>query len=186
MEITLLRHGKPIIPSLAKLSAGSFHQWVKLYDSAGLSASSKPTNQVVIHAANCSAVVCSELPRSIESAKALNIKDITLSSSLFNEAGLPIANWQHLKLSPKIWAVFFRVLWLLGYSNNSESYNEAKARSLESATKLTELAEEHKNVLFVGHGVYNRLVSKQLIAAGWSVSKKPSSKHWGFSVYKKT
>jgi len=186
MEITLLRHGKPTIPSLAKLSAYSFRQWVKLYNSAGLSHSSKPTNEAIIHAEDCNAIVCSALPRSIESAKALKIKDITLSSPQFNEAGLPIASWQRLKLPPKFWAVFFRVLWLFGYSNSSESYKEAKARASESAAKLSELAEEYKYVLFVGHGVYNRLLSKQLIAAGWSGSKKPSSKHWGFSVYKKT
>ena len=99
---------------------------------------------------------------------------------------LPVASWQRLKLSPKFWAVFFRALWLFGYSNSSESYKEAKARATESAAKLAELAEEYKEVLFVGHGVYNRLLSKQLIATGWSGSKEPSSKYWGFSVYKKT
>lgn len=184
MEITLLRHGKPNIPSLAKLSAFSFHQWVQLYNSAGLSPSSKPTNEAISHAAKCNAVVCSELPRSIESANALNIKNITLSSPLFNEAGLPIANWRHLKLSPGFWAVFFRTLWLFGYSNDSESYNEAKTRASESVNKLIELANEHESVLFVGHGVYNQLLSKKLKAAGWSGSYNPGSKHWSFSVYK--
>jgi len=48
----------------------------------------------------CNAVVCSALPRSIESVKAFHNKNTVLSDPIFNEAGLPVANWQVMKLSP--------------------------------------------------------------------------------------
>ena len=184
MEIILLRHGKPIMPSLEKIKAFSFRQWVETYDSSELCLSSKPNKTTTTRAKKCGSVVCSDLMRSIQSAEALNIKNITLSESQFNEAGLPSANWGILKLSPKTWAVIFRTLWLFGYSNNSESYKEAKIRASDSANKLIDLAKEHGSVLFVGHGIYNRLLAKKLKSLGWSGPSNPGTKHWSFGVYK--
>lgn len=183
MEITLLRHGKPVIPSLEKLSASAFIEWVQEYNASGLCPSSDPTTQALTCAKECNAIVCSDLPRSIESAKALDAGNVVLSHAVFNEAGLPIANWYTLKLSPKIWAVTFRVLWLLGYSRNSESFKEAKKRAREAVQRLMELANEYEGVLFVGHGVYNRMLANELRRLGWSGPKNPGSKHWSMGVY---
>ena len=184
MEIIILRHGKPIIPSLSKISPLEFSEWVNTYNSAGLSPSSKPTVDVINISKKCNAFVCSELPRSIESANALEINEITLKSALFNEAGLPVSNLRFPLLSPKAWAVIFRILWVFGYSKNSESFSEAKVRAAESADKLKELAYEKSVVLFVGHGVYNRMIAKELNASGWSGPKNPGTKHWSYGVYK--
>ena len=183
MEITLIRHGKPQIPSLNRLTASAFSDWVREYDASGLCSSSKPAAHIVNHARACQAVVCSDLPRSIESANALGLGEGILSSPLFKEAGLPVADWRRLKLSPRLWAVMFRVFWLFGYSRNSESFKEAKIRGTEAVKTLIELAREHESVLFVGHGVYNRILANQLRESGWSGPKSPDSKHWGMSVY---
>lgn len=185
MKIVILRHGKPVTPSLRKLSASEFSGWVREYNAAGLCPTSKPTSQSKECANKCNAVVCSALRRSIESAKALNNKGIVLSDSIFNEAGLPVANWKVIKLSPKIWAVAFRILWLLGYSRNSESFKEAKSRASEAVAKLSEIALEYESVLFVGHGVYNRILSNELRQHGWSGPKSPGSNHWEFGVYER-
>ena len=183
MEIILLRHGKPNIPQLKKIKALSFKKWVESYNSSGICPTSIPNQNTLSIAQKCNAVVCSELLRSKESAKALKAKNITLSHHQFNEAGLPSANWSSLKLSPSYWAVIFRIMWFFGYSNNSESYKEAKIRAEISAQKLIELAKEHKSVLFVGHGIYNKLLSKQLRLLGWSGPSNPGSKHWSFGIY---
>ncbi|MEJ1368984.1 MAG: hypothetical protein RPU35_12395 [Candidatus Sedimenticola sp. (ex Thyasira tokunagai)] len=108
---------------------------------------------------------------------------IVLSDSIFNEAGLPTANWQAIKLSPKIWAVAFRILWLLGYSKSSESFREAKLRASEAVERLIEIALESESVVFVGHGVYNRILANELRSRGWSGPKNPGSKYWAFGVY---
>ena len=183
MEIILLRHGKPVLPELRKMNAVSFREWVRMYNEAGLCASSTPSQEAIRKSKNCNAVVCSSLPRSIESAKTLSKNEITLSSELFNEAGLPISNWQVFKLSPKAWAILFRAMWLFGYSNNSESFKQAKCRAQRSVQILQALALEHESVLFVGHGIYNRLIAKELRANGWTGPGKPGSKHWSFSSY---
>ncbi|MEJ1356949.1 MAG: histidine phosphatase family protein [Candidatus Sedimenticola sp. (ex Thyasira tokunagai)] len=183
MKIVILRHGKPVIPSLKKLSASSFSKWVSEYNASGLCSTSKPTEQAQYCANECNAIVCSELPRSIESAKKLKNGRIVLSDSIFNEAGLPTANWQAIKLSPKIWAVAFRILWLLGYSKSSESFREAKLRASEAVERLIEIALESESVVFVGHGVYNRILANELRSRGWSGPKNPGSKYWAFGVY---
>jgi broad specificity phosphatase PhoE len=183
MKIVILRHGKPVTPSLEKISASAFADWVHEYNAAGLCQESEPTEHAKKCADECNAIVCSTLPRSIESANALCNKRIVLSDPIFNEAGLPVANWQVLKLTPKIWAVVFRILWLLGYSRNSESLKEAKSRASEAVEKLADLAQEYESVLFVGHGVYNRMLANELRRRGWVGSNNPGSNHWTFGVY---
>lgn len=184
MEIILIRHGKPIIPSLRKISPFMFNEWVGSYNASGLCSTSLPTEESLKIASKCKVIVCSELPRSIESAKALDENKITLKSSIFNEAGLPIPSWRFPSLSPKAWAVFFRILWFFGYSRNSESFKEAKSRAAKAANILKELAEVNTSVLFVGHGVYNRIVANELNATGWVGPKSPGSKDWSHGVYK--
>lgn len=184
MEITLLRHGKPDIPSLKRLNASAFKQWIQDYNASALSTSSKPPHEALALSSDSKAIVCSKLQRSIDSANTLETGEFFLSSSIFNEAGLPSANWYSLKLSPKFWAVFFRILWLLGYSRNSESFSEAKNRAVDAAKILTELANEYEKVIFVGHGVFNRILANELRKTGWAGPRNPGTKHWDFGVYK--
>ncbi len=184
MEIILIRHGKPIIPSLKRINPSVFSKWVNAYNISGLCSTSKPSEEAVTIAGKCNAIVCSALPRSIESAKSLKIEAVTLTSSKFNEAGLPIASWHFPKLSPKAWALIFRVSWFFGYSRNSESFKEAKVRASEAADILKELAKTKTSVLFIGHGVYNRMVANELRSTGWSGPKNPGSKYWSYGVYK--
>ena len=123
------------------------------------------------------------LQRSIDSAKALNAEKRMLSEKQFIEAGLPSANWGFIKLSPNTWVVIFRALWFLGYSNNSESLKEAKQRAKLATEELIQLAKKHQKVLFVGHGIFNRLLVNELKKQGWSGSKRARSTYWGFEVY---
>ena len=185
MKITLLRHGKPNAPSLEKLSAADFRGWVREYNDSGLDLASEPTHEALACAEDCNAIVCSNLPRSIDSGNALNPEKVILKDSIFNEAGLPTANWHKPNLSPKLWAVFFRVLWLFGYSRDSESFKEAKYRAVKAVEVLMGLADEHSKVVFVGHGVYDRILANELRRSGWVGPKNPGSKHWSYGVYKR-
>jgi len=183
MKIIILRHGKPVTPSLSRLSASAFSDGVKEYNAAGLCPTSKPTEHARNCANKCHAIVCSDLRRSIESAKSLKNASIILSDSVFNEVDLPVAHWQTIKLSPSIWLVTFRALWFLGYTRTTESFIDAKSRASEAVKKLTEIAIEHKSVLFVGHGVFNKILANELRLSGWSGPKNPGGKHWSFGVY---
>jgi broad specificity phosphatase PhoE len=167
------------------MTASEFIHWVALYDQSKVSINTLPLPSSVTYANNCDAIICSGLQRSIDSATILNGEKIVLCDALFKEAGLPSAGWKIIKMSPKAWSVLFRVLWLLGYSNHSESIKEVKIRAALATDKLIELATQHHKVLFVGHGIFNRFLVKELIKRGWSGAKSPQSEYWAGDLYKK-
>jgi len=185
MKIVLIRHGKVNYPPLAIISAATFSNWLTAYNNNELDKSSTPTDEVLEIVLKTKAVVCSELIRSHDSAKELGVKNVTYSNSIFNEAGLPTANWRFPPLSVRIWAILFRLLWLVGYSENSESLSETRIRAMKAIEKLIDLATIHGSVAFIGHGIFNRMLANRLLEAGWAGPKKPSSEYWGFGVYEK-
>ncbi|WP_025564581.1 histidine phosphatase family protein [Psychromonas sp. SP041] len=186
MQITIIRHGKPDPISEHPMTATEFTYWITFYDQSKVSLNTSPLPSSVTHANNCNAIICSRLQRSIDSASILNAGKIVLCDDLFIEAGLPSASWHTFKMTPKFWAICFRVLWLLGYSHHSESIKEVKARAALATDKLIELATQHHKVLFVGHGIFNRFLVKELIRRGWSGAKSPQSEYWAGDLYKKS
>lgn len=183
MEIVLIRHGKPKIDTSGKVGASDFGKWVVEYDRAGIGTEHKPTTEAIERAERCSFIVCSTLPRSIESAKALDIEDLDIISPLFRECEMPYANWKYPKLSIMSWSVLFRILQLAGYSSNAESYKSIKKRTEKCASQLSALSKEHDSVLYVGHGTIIWFIHKQLIRMGWLGPHKAVKKHWEFGVY---
>ncbi len=108
-----------------------------------------------------------------------------MQSELFSEAGLPYANHNILILPPNVWAALFRLYWALGYCSNAESRKQAQARANEAAEKLIQLTKSHRDIVYIGHGIFNRLVVRALLNNGWQGSRKPASTHFGYTVYLK-
>lgn len=183
MEIVLIRHGKPKIDISGNMSAADFGKRVADYDRAGIDAGHRPANDACERAQKCLFIVCSTLPRSIESARALNIENPNMISYLFRECEMPCANWKYPKLSGTSWSVLFRILQLAGYSSNTESRKAIKNRTKECADRLVKLSREHGSVLFVGHGTIIWFIHRQLLRAGWSGPQKSVKKYWEFGVY---
>lgn len=184
MEIVLIRHGMPQIEADRRLSGAAFGRWVSAYNEAGIDAASVPSEEAVAQAKSCAFVVCSSLPRSSQSAKALGVHDVGACESMFREMEMPYANARFPRLSPGTWAVIFRLLWLLGYSANAESFRDARERSRQCAERLARLASEHGKVLFVGHGSLSWLVSRYLKRMGWAGPRKAPRRYWEFGVYR--
>jgi len=95
VEIVLIRHGKPKIDLSGKMSASSFGGRVASYDQSGIDTEHQPTAEAYKRAKQCEFIVCSTLPRSIESAWALNIETPDIISSLFRQCEMPYANWKY-------------------------------------------------------------------------------------------
>ena len=183
MKIVLLRHGKPDIPRFGKLRASELHRWIDAYNSAGIMKVHQPSREAIEISHKCNAVVCSDLPRSVESAVALRIRQINHIDPLFREMGLPYPHWPSPKLPPNIWAALFRFLWFFGYSSHAESIRAAKRRAASGVDKLKELAYQNDSVLLVGHGFVNRYISKSLLSSSWHGPASPGKKYWEFGVY---
>jgi broad specificity phosphatase PhoE len=185
VKIVLMRHGRPELRAELPIYAREFKGWVSRYDHAPLARDSTPTGEAISFARAASTVFCSSLLRSSMSAEMLN-KNATLNADEgLVEAGIPYSEWGVIKLPPKYWAVLFRLFWFLGYSNHSESYSDAKSRAILAAAKLAHHSEVSGPVLYVGHGIFNRLVAKELKKLGWSGPGNISSNYWGCSVYRK-
>jgi broad specificity phosphatase PhoE len=183
LEIVLIRHGKPQIDTTGIVSPAEFGRWVAEYDMAGIDKNHIPTERAIQKAADCTFIVCSHLPRSIESAEFLNIPEPGLISPLFRECEMPYSNWQYPKLPKIVWPVLFRLFQMTAYSANSGSYKEMRKRSHDCAIQLTAFARNHGSVLFVGHGVLIWLIHQHLLEMGWSGPKKSPKSHWEFGEY---
>ena len=183
MEIVLIRHGKPKIDISRKMSASDFGKRIADYDRFGIDTEHKPTNETCERVKKCLFIVCSTLPRSIESAQALNIENPDMISHLFRECEMPYADWKYPALTGTSWAILFRILQLAGYTSNTESYKAIKYRAKECAEQLMKLSKKHESVLFVGHGAIIWFIHKQLLRMGWSGPQKSVKKYWEFGVY---
>jgi broad specificity phosphatase PhoE len=78
-----------------------------------------------------------------------------------------------------------RFLWLFGLSENGESRTHAKSRAKLAAARLAELAEEHEDVLLVGHDCINHLIARELRNNGWNGPAKPGDGFWEYGIYER-
>lgn len=185
MRIVLLRHGKPDLPPFGKLTASEMHGWIASYDAAGIVPGAAPMARAAEIAATCNAIVASDLPRAVSSAKALSVSRLVTIDPVFRESGLPHAEWKGLRLPPKVWRALFRMLWFGGYASHAESIASSRLRAKDAADKLRKLAAEHESVLLVGHGMMNGFIARELLSSGWCGPRNPGSNHWQFGIFQK-
>lgn len=181
MQITILRHGEPDFDWQRGVKGSDMGVIISAYDASGIIGNPPDESLGLVAVHNC--IVCSDLVRSIQSAKALGADSIHESSSLFSEMNLPCFDKVQIKLPLKAWAVILRLLWYVGFSKNTESLSEAKTRAKEAAQKLIALAGEHQSVLLVGHGFLNHYVVKELRRRNWAGPHNAGKQYWEYGTY---
>jgi len=186
MRITLIRHGKPMCELKGKARAREIRDIISKYDMAGIAG--EPSEEIKAKVQQYNVAVCSDLFRSIDSAKKLGIKEIYLKDPIFREVALPHFDNGSLKMSINSWIAVYRILCLFGFSINGESLSIAKKRAKIAAIKLIEIAHNYENVLLVGHGFTNYFIAKELLARKWQGPKHPGRYYWEYGdyVYKET
>lgn len=183
MKIILMRHGKPVLANTGWVTPVEMEQWIEHYNFAEVEADGVPPTSLIL-ASSAACVVASTSRRALSTVHALG-HTVCIADTVFCEAQLPFTLWRFPRLPPFVWAAFFRLLWFLGYSRDSESVEVAKARAKAATHQLIALADTggQSPVLLVGHGIMNRLIAKELIALGWSGISQQESKYWRASVY---
>ncbi|MEN8135120.1 MAG: histidine phosphatase family protein [Thermodesulfobacteriota bacterium] len=151
----------------------------------GLASHAQPPPELFARIEDYKSIVCSDLPRSIESADLLSLNKNRIIDKLFREAELPAWNHSGIRLPPVLWTAFLRTLWFTGYSSGCASMAETKSRAAQAAQALSEMAEKNRSVIFVGHGFLNRYIAKELLADGWCGPSSPLSGYWSLSNYTK-
>lgn len=180
MEIILLRHGKPTLELKGLIKSADFRNLTTAYAQTGI----KDQPAINLKAKfNSYYIVCSDLERSIQSAQKLELDKIHLVDQLFKEADIPYFELNLFKLPVTVWMIVFRIMWLFGFDKNGESFQSAKIRAKQAAIKLIALAEEKQKVLLIGHGLFNRLIAKQLRIHNWTGPVSPGKRHWEYGRY---
>lgn len=174
-SITLMRHGRPNLPAFAWQTAAGMQQWIAAYNAAAIVSDAPPAAAKRL-ADSVTCRISSPLPRAQTAMAALGHPG-TPHDDLYREAALPCPPGQRLRLPPALWVIVFRLLWLAGYAGNSESLQAARQRAQSAADRLTTLAG-HGPLLLMGHGIFNRMIGKELRRRGWRMSGRNSASYW--------
>ncbi|WP_339533046.1 histidine phosphatase family protein [Pseudomonas mucidolens] len=177
-----MRHGQPNLTMNGNISALDMKHWIEHYNLSGIVNEPAPEASVRL-AATAQTIVSSSAPRALTSVRALGLEP-ALVDAIFCEAQLPHGRWTLPRLSPFAWAFILRISWLCGFSGAVESARQAKVRAGEAAQQLQDLAGAGP-VLLLGHGFMNRMIAKQLEAAGWTRQKRNGNRYWSAMVYQR-
>jgi len=185
MRILLVRHGQPVGISTAPIAGRAIGAWIRGYDAVGITLDLAPPLQVCELAAAATCFVASDLRRARESAARLaGTRPVILDADL-REAGLPDSLGTSLKLSPGVWIVVARLAWILNWCDASETIAAARARAARSADRLAALAAEGGCVVAVGHGIFNRLLARELRRRGWRGPRTLPRAYWGIAAFER-
>jgi broad specificity phosphatase PhoE len=181
-----MRHGEPDVSMLdnSRITSTEFLKCLEMYNHSGLLHSSRPEASTIETFMEFSAVVSSDLKRSIESALLLCSQRSLIVDPLFREVKATFFKIPIIQCKPKTWGNIFILLWFIGLFERKASFRKAKVRAKSCAAKLATLADEHGRVLYVGHGFINTYIAKELLAMGWEGPKMPNKSYWGYEVYK--
>lgn len=182
-EIILVRHGKPGRLPGDMIAGDRIGCWVRDYDKVGISRDLVPPDAVQHAASESSCLVASDLPRSIESALWLSPADRVRIEPGLREAVLPHSLGLRLQLPPAAWVIIARVAWWLDLCPSPESIAATRQRAAAAANRLSELSKQHRRVLVVGHGMFNRFVATQLLQRGWRGPRHMPVGYWGLARF---
>ena len=180
-KITFIRHAKVNKDSSTPITAQMLKHWEKAYNDAPI-IDEIPQNEDLHQVLNeVDFVFSSTLRRSKDSLALLNVT-VNESHSLFNEAQIPALEGDFIKLTPTKWLVLFRLLSLLGFGRWAVTLKKTKAQAKEAASMLIKQTIEYDNVVLMGHGVMNWLISKELQVLGWEIQGKSEHHNWGMTT----
>ncbi|MDQ2819834.1 MAG: histidine phosphatase family protein [Pseudomonadota bacterium] len=175
MQITLIRHGKPILPPSRWLAPYEMAQWIAAYDQSLVETTTIPAASFAA-CSGATIIFASTLARAMSSASALG-HHAPCIDAVFREAALPFPLWRFPRLPAPLWAALFRLSWLLGYSRGADALASVTARARNASALLVAGAADGR-VLLIGHGVMNRLIARELRAAGWTGTGMHGSGYW--------
>lgn len=183
-QIILLRHSEVEIDFNKSMTSNEFGRWVADYNHSNIKPAHKLENELKYLFDSHAIVLTSQLKRTKDTAK-LFTKKIFLEDSIFNEFEIPYLKCRGLKLKPKVWLIIYRLLWFLGFSKNSESYQISKKRVKLCVDKLNDLSKEHDKIIVVGSGLINKFIYSALLCDNWSSSKKGTHNYLDYTIIQK-
>jgi len=183
--LVIARHGKPALSRKVQLTWRGYKDWWVRYDEGGLKSEQKMPKRLTKWVEKADVIISSPLRRSVESAELISGRAVDVFDDRLVEAALPPPHLFNLKLRPKTWGTFSRIVWQLGWSGGMESRAEARARANAMCDILAEHASDGKIVYVSAHGWINRMIKGSLLKRGWKMKSQNGDLHWSFRRYER-
>jgi broad specificity phosphatase PhoE len=180
-KIVLMRHGEPTSRS-AWIAGHELGEWVRSFDQSGIKEAMLIPDEVRRLASTIGLVISSDLLCATQSAARLARK--TVIDPDLREARLSESFRSSLRAPASLWLAVARLAWWLDVTSTQEPIAAARARAQRVTDTVISLAQEHRSVLVVGHGVFNSLIARRLRALGWSGPLVPPSRYWSVATYR--
>jgi broad specificity phosphatase PhoE len=183
-QIQLMRHGRSALPFPKRwLTPAEFRDWIGVYNRTGIADDGRPSAELIATVADTQVVACSDYPRSVESAARLFPNRQPIISEIFREVGRPLqGNW-NIRLPLHIWDQISVWLWNLNLISSDESIHAARQRAQTAVRELVALAQANSRVVFIGHGMLNSLIARELRRQGWQGPRRVNDDYWGIVSY---
>lgn len=188
--IVTARHGRPDVDRTVKITAREYGFWWANYDKTGLAPGQEPPDRLLEIASGAQVILCSTLPRSIETAdKVVKGAKIVPQDAMFVEAPLPAPPIpSFIRLTPTTWGVISRMFWFIGYApKGCENHFRAQRRVRRVADRLvSEAMQADGDVLLCAHGYLNWMIHRVLVRRGWALVDHQGGNHyWSHRAYRK-
>ena len=183
VRIILARHGKPLPIDAGLITGRDLDGWIRRYDDGGIQKDVPPPEALKHLAASISCILASDLERSVQSAVWLAAgRQVRIEQNL-REAYLARTSCVAIRLPPRAWVVIARLAWMLNCLNSTETAAATRVRARNVATQLSALGNLHGSVLVIGHGIFNRMLAKQLRASGWRGPRCLPLGYWSYASF---
>ena len=183
--IIIVRHGKPALSKKAQMDWRGYRKWWQDYDAGGLAETQKIPKKVKKLSEAADVIISSPLRRAVESAERVTGAAPDKIWPELVEAALPSPKLGPLKLRPKTWGTYSRIVWYFGWSDGMESHSAARARAEVVCDKLDTEAAGGKLVFITAHGWINRMIKGSLKKRGWKCVSQNGDLHWSFRRFER-
>jgi broad specificity phosphatase PhoE len=183
--IVLIRHGPTAFDFDRPVEARRVVALLEEADASGIRPDHPPPEALLSLVRDAGCFLSSDLRRSRESAALIAQGRPVRADPLYREIALRFSLPGKLRLRP---ATFFRVLRLLrqvGLHGDGESLREVRQRATAAAAALGTLAASHSAVVLLAHAMINRQIATALRRAGWQGPRRPDSRNWAATVYRR-
>lgn len=154
-------------------------RWRLGYDEAGIAENDVPPAALTSEVRRAGLVAASDMRRALESAMRLAPGRDLAVTPLLREMPQPAPRWLKLRLPPKAWRLVIDAYWGASILARRDARPEDLTRARAAAEWLTRMADEHGVVATLTHGVFRRLLDRELKALGWHAEQRRRGyRHW--------
>jgi broad specificity phosphatase PhoE len=183
MTITLIRHAPVLGDWDVRLRIDELSAWIEEYDRLPID-TTPPASELFDLTKKADWIIASSLGRTRDSLAVLGVTPDE-TDALFDEAPVPVSGGKWLRLRPMQWLTYFRIRALAGWLLPQSDMRALTHRAAKAAAHLQKRAQEHEDIVLMGHGAINHFIGKSLAKKGWKRVEGGGMKNWSFTVFKK-